>query len=49
MTKLAVLVRDRETGGIVRLRIHAEPVKLRVCRACGRVHTRTAGVCKGAA
>jgi ribosomal protein S14 len=38
MTKQAVLIRDRETGGIVRLRILDEPAKLRVCRICLRAH-----------
>ena len=38
MTTNAVLVRDRITGGIVRLRLRDEPVKLRLCRACLRPH-----------
>lgn len=38
MTKRAVLIRGRGTGRIVRLHLHDEPAKLRVCRACLRAH-----------
>jgi hypothetical protein len=39
MTTNAVLVRDRESGDIVRLRLRDEPLKLRLCRACFRAHS----------
>lgn len=49
MTKLSVLIRDRESGGIASVRIGAEPVKLRVCRSCGRVHDTDPAACANAA
>ena len=42
MNLLPVLIRAPDGNGIVRLRITEEPVKLRVCRRCRRVHA-TAG------
>lgn len=38
MSDTTVLVRDRNTGRIARIRTRLEPVKLRVCRACRRPH-----------
>ncbi|MGE0542548.1 MAG: hypothetical protein AB7R89_20470 [Dehalococcoidia bacterium] len=37
MSMEKVLVIDRATGAMARLR-DDEPIKLRVCRECGRVH-----------
>jgi hypothetical protein len=37
MTRGTVIVIDRTTGAFSRLR-DDEPVKMRVCRGCGRVH-----------
>jgi hypothetical protein len=34
-----VLVRDRRSGGIAWFRNCDEPIKVRVCRTCGRAHT----------
>ena len=48
MTQSTVLVRDREHGGIRRLRLR-EPVKLRVCRACGRAAVAHDAACAPAA
>jgi hypothetical protein len=45
----AVVVRDRRQGGIVHFRERDEPVKLRVCRACGRAHLAAAMDCRPAA
>jgi hypothetical protein len=47
MSMDAILVIDRMTGTIVRLR-NEEPVKLRVCRGCYRVHL-TQSACAAAA
>jgi hypothetical protein len=49
MTKIAVLVRDRNTGSVVRLRIRTEPVKLRVCRSCRRAQLSPTHTCRRAA
>jgi len=45
MSATTVLVRDRVSGGIVRLRRRDEPVKLRVCRGCGRAKLNADGAC----
>jgi len=49
MTRDSVIVRDRADGHIVRLRPLDEPVKMRVCRGCGRVHTAAPAACSAAA
>ena len=49
MTKHTVIVRDRADGRIVRLRQSDEPAKMRVCRACRRVHEHSAAACRHAA
>lgn len=47
MPDSAILVRDRKQGIIVRIRPRREPAKLRVCRACGRIHIAPA-TCRSA-
>ncbi len=47
MSDNAVLVRDRKQGVIVRIRTAREPAKLRVCRACRRIHIAPA-TCRSA-
>lgn len=37
MTPITVLIRNRRSGEVTG-RIRDEPVKLRVCRGCGRAH-----------
>jgi hypothetical protein len=49
MTQESVIVRDRTDGRIVRLRPLDEPVKMRVCRDCGRVHATVPARCAAAA
>ena len=49
MTTSSVGVLDRATGRVIRLRAHTEPVKLRVCRACGRAHGVESALCRPAA
>lgn len=48
MTPLTVLVRNRRSGAVTG-RNRDEPVKLRVCRACGRAHTEACVVAAKAA
>ncbi|MGH2587204.1 MAG: hypothetical protein ACRDJE_20000 [Dehalococcoidia bacterium] len=47
MSMNAVLVYDRFTGTVRRM-CDDEPVKLRVCRTCGRVHEHLTACLKAA-
>ena len=48
MPEKAVIIRDRTTTRILRIRTRTEPAKLRLCRACRKVHTRAAAPCRAA-
>lgn len=44
MPERAILIRDRKTG-VLAGRQDGEPIKLRVCRVCGRAATKTCDAC----
>lgn len=48
MSEVTVLIRDRKTRRIVAARTRPEPVKVRVCRTCNRVHPPVQAGCAAA-